>query len=68
MKRKTNKSASKRLKVTGNKKGKKKLLFRPVSQDHFNAKDTGSKTMKKRKTKKIAVNFEKTFKELMPCI
>jgi ribosomal protein L35 len=64
MKRKTNKSASKRLKVTG----KKKLLFRPVSQDHFNAKDTGSKTMKKRKTKKISANFEKTFKELMPCI
>jgi large subunit ribosomal protein L35 len=62
MKRKTNKSAKKRIKVTG----KKKMLFRPVSQDHFNAKDTGKKTMKKRKSKKVAKNFQKTFAELMP--
>lgn len=44
---KTNKSISKRFKVTRN----KKVLFRPMHQDHFNAKDTGNQTRRKRKEK-----------------
>ncbi len=41
---KTNKSYSKRLKVTKN----GKVKARPKGQDHFNAKESGSKTRSKR--------------------
>lgn len=44
---KTNKSIAKRFKITKN----KKVLFRPMHQDHFNAKDTGNQTRRKRRTK-----------------
>ena len=43
---KTNKSFTKRLKVTKN----GKILSRKIGQDHFNAKDSGNKTRNKRKT------------------
>lgn len=46
---KTNKSIAKRFKITRN----KKVLFRPMHQDHFNAKDTGDQTRKKRRMKKM---------------
>ncbi len=46
---KTNKSITKRFKVTKN----KKVLFRPMHQDHFNAKDSGNETRRKRKMKKL---------------
>lgn len=46
---KTNKSIAKRFKVTKN----KKVLFRPSHQDHYNAKESGNKTRKKRKLKRL---------------
>lgn len=45
--RKTNKSIAKRFKITKN----KKVLFRSMHQDHFNAKDSGNQTRRKRKEK-----------------
>ena len=44
---KTNKSLTKRFKITKN----KKVLFRPMHQDHFNAKDSGNQTRRKRGVK-----------------
>ncbi|MGM0482312.1 MAG: 50S ribosomal protein L35 [Patescibacteria group bacterium] len=49
---KSNKSFSKRIKVT--KTGK--LLRRPGGQNHFNSKDASEKTMQKRGLKKISFN------------
>lgn len=49
MGKKTNKSITKRFKITKN----KKVLFRPGHQDHFNAKESSNKTREKRKTKKL---------------
>ena len=46
---KTNKSIAKRFKITKN----KKVLFRPMHQDHFNAKDSGNQTRRKRRIKKL---------------
>lgn len=46
---KTNKSITKRFKITKN----KKVLFRFAHQDHFNAKDTGNQTRRKRKIKTL---------------
>ncbi len=46
---KTNKSLTKRFKITKN----KKVLFRPMHQDHFNAKDSGNETRHKRKKKNM---------------
>lgn len=43
-KRKTSKAAQKRFKVTAS----NKLLKRPTRQDHFNAKDSGNDTRRKR--------------------
>lgn len=52
---KTNKSITKRFKITKN----KKVLFRPLHQDHFNAKDTGNQTRKKRRTKTLTGTLAK---------
>ncbi len=52
---KTNKSIIKRLKITKN----KKVFFRPMHQDHFNAKDSGDKTRKKRKFKTLGGAIKK---------
>jgi len=46
---KTNKSIAKRFKITRN----KKVLFRPLHQDHCNAKDSGNETRRKRGVKKL---------------
>ncbi len=45
---KTNKSITKRFKITKN----KKVLRRPQHQNHLNAADTGDETRRKRKKKK----------------
>lgn len=55
MKLKTNKSIAKRFKITKN----KKVLFRPLHQDHFNAKDSGHETRRKRKTKNLKGKLRK---------
>ncbi len=49
MTRKTNKSITKRFKITKN----KKVLFRPLHQDHYNAKDSGNETRRKRGVKRL---------------
>lgn len=46
---KTNKSFSKRIKVTKN----GKILSRKAGQNHFNAKDTGSKGQNKKRMLKV---------------
>ena len=46
---KTNKSLTKRFKITK----KKKVLFRPMHQDHCNANDSGNQTRRKRSKKKL---------------
>ena len=60
-KMKTNKSILKRFKITG----RKKLIKKAISQDHFNAKDSGKKTMKKRRPKSVSSVFEKTYKRFI---
>lgn len=52
MKFKTNKSYSKRLKLT--KKGK--LLSRKSGQNHFNAKESRGKQLSKKKTRNFTMN------------
>lgn len=54
---KTNKSYSKRIKVTKN----GKLKVRPKGQNHFNAKESGNTTRAKRGT---AANFVMTTKQV----
>ncbi len=46
---KTKKSITKRFKITRN----KKVLFRPMHQNHYNAKDSGNETRRKREVKTL---------------
>lgn len=55
---KTNKSAQKRFKITK----KKKILYRPVHQNHFNAKDSGDQTRGKRGFNVLSSAFKKNIK------
>lgn len=55
---KTRKSFSKRFKVTA----KKKVLKRYAGQDHFNSRNTGKITQKKRRDKILSKTVEKTIK------
>jgi ribosomal protein L35 len=48
---KTNKSFSKRIKVTKN----GKLMVRKAGQNHFNAKESGSKTLSKRNSRQVVM-------------
>lgn len=59
---KTNKSLTKRFKVTRN----KKVIFRPLHQNHFNAKDSGDETRRKRGTKKLKGAIKKKIIKLSP--
>lgn len=58
MKLKTRKSVAKRLKISGTKSNRwgkgSKLIRKSAGQNHFNARDTGSTTIKKRRTHGIA--------------
>lgn len=58
---KTNKFATKRLKLT--KKGK--VLFRPARQNHFNAKQSGDEKRQKRGTKNMAPGQTKVFRRIL---
>lgn len=58
---KTRKFATKRLKLT--KKGK--MLFRPAGQNHFNAKESGNKTRRKRGLENLPKNQAKIFKKIL---
>lgn len=57
MKLKTRKAISKRFKITK----KKKMIRRPVGQNHFRAKKSGRKTLATRSMKKISPIDHKIF-------
>lgn len=59
---KTHKAVAKRLKLT---KGGK-LMKRHAGQDHFNSRDAGKITRKKRRDKSVSASYEKNLKKLMP--
>ncbi|NCF75204.1 MAG: 50S ribosomal protein L35 [Xanthomonadaceae bacterium] len=62
MKIKTHKASKKRFKIT--KKGK--IIKRSAGQDHFNSRESGKTTTKKRRDKKISNKKNcKTIKKLM---
>jgi ribosomal protein L35 len=58
MKVKTNKTVAKRFKITK----KAKVLKRYAGQDHFNTRDTGTATRKKRRDVSLSHSFDKTVK------
>lgn len=62
MKLKTNKTISKRFRVTKN----KKLMKRHEGQDHFNARDTGNQTRRKRRDKQMSMAHKDAFKAGLP--
>jgi len=62
MKLKTHKTISKRIKIT---KGGK-LLKRHGGQDHFNSRDSGKITRKKRRDQSVAEVYVRNLKSLMP--
>ncbi len=59
---KTHKTISKRIKIT--KSGK--LLKRHGGQNHFNSRDAGKITRKKRRDQSVAAVYVKNIKSLMP--
>ena len=59
MKQKTRKSYSKRFVVTK----KKKVLKRSCGQDHFNARESGNTTRKKRRDTSIHTGWQKLIRE-----
>jgi len=61
---KTRKALLKRIKITG----RKKILTRPVHQGHFNAKDSGNKTRRKRKAERVSSVDRKRIKKILPNI
>ncbi len=62
MKAKTKKAFAKRIKVTKN----GKLLKRHAGQDHFNARDTGKVTKKKRRDTNMSESYRHSLKSLLP--
>lgn len=58
MKVKTHKTVTKRFKITKN----SKVLKRYAGQDHFNTRDSGQMTRKKRRDVSLSHSFEKTVK------
>jgi ribosomal protein L35 len=62
MKAKTKKAFAKRIKVT--KTGK--MLIRKGGQDHFNSRDTGTNTNRKRRDSDLSESFRHSVKSLLP--
>jgi ribosomal protein L35 len=62
MKMKTKKSFSKRVKVTKN----GKMLIRKGGQDHFNSRDSGKVTKKKRRDSDLSESYRHTLKSMLP--
>ncbi|MEK7655619.1 MAG: bL35 family ribosomal protein [Patescibacteria group bacterium] len=62
MKLKTNKTISKRIRIT--KTGK--LMKRHGGQDHFNTRNPGKITRKKRRDQEVAKVYSKTIRKAMP--
>ena len=59
---KTHKTVAKRIKITKN----GKLLKRHGGQDHFNSRDSGKITRKKRRDQSVAEVYVRNIKSLMP--
>ena len=59
---KTHKTVSKRFKVTKN----KKVLKRKAGQDHFNSRESGNTTRKKRRDVEMSETLNKNLRTLMP--
>ncbi|MFH1509420.1 MAG: 50S ribosomal protein L35 [bacterium] len=59
---KTHKATAKRIRLTA----KKKLMQRYTHQDHFNARDTGNKTRKKRRDVVSSSTNVKKMKKSLP--
>ena len=59
---KTNKTISKRFKITKN----KKILMRRGGQDHFNSRDTGKITRRKRRDVELSGTNKRALKAGMP--
>ena len=59
---KTHKSISKRFKVTKN----KKVLKRKAGKDHFNSRESGKTTRKKRRDVGMSETLNRNLQELMP--
>lgn len=57
---KTRKALLKRIKITS----RRKILRRPLNQDHFNAKDSGNKTRAKRKKQRISPAEKRILKHI----
>ena len=62
MKAKTKKAFSKRIKVTKN----GKMLIRKGGQDHFNSRDSGKVTKKKRRDSSLSESYRHSVKSLLP--
>ncbi len=62
MKAKTKKAFAKRIKVTKN----GKLLKRAGGQNHFNARDTGTQTKRKRRDTNMSESYRHSLKSLLP--
>ena len=62
MKMKTKKSFSKRIKVTKN----GKMLVRKGGQNHFNSRDTGTVTKRKRRDSNLSESYRHTMKSQLP--
>lgn len=62
MKAKTKKAFAKRIKVT--KTGK--MLIRQGGQDHFNSRESGKTTKKKRRDASLSESFRRSVKSLLP--
>ena len=62
MKSKTKKAFAKRIKVTKN----GKLLKRHSGQDHFNSRDSGKVTKKKRRDTNMSESYRHSLKSLLP--
>ncbi len=61
---KTRKAVRKRFMVTGS----KKLRKRKCGQDHFNSREPGKVTRKKRRDTDISKSHEKNLRQMMPYI
>lgn len=71
MKPKTHKTIAKRVKLTGAKKGGRhavaaKLMRKAAGQDHFNARESGKVTRKKRRDLAVETQDQKNMRRLMP--
>ena len=59
---KTSKTLLKRLKITK----KKKILKRPIHQDHLNAKNSGDEGRRKKGLKRVSKSERKIIKKVLP--